>query len=546
MNALSPQFQAGQNHFGGYQLLRQVSTDAAGMVTWLAQRGAESFLLHILPIHRPLSENEKAPLVRQIHHGQQRGRRASQMTLRDVCVEDGQPPVTALVEAFPPRPEGETDWQQLTEWTALYGPATTAKVTPHLPLIARWLSELPTLRHGRLSPEQCWICGHEGNISAVALASAGLVDFQKQLPETGAAAIAWDDVAGLGHLLYHWLTGKTPPPSNHRQVLKDLGSAHSGEDRTPDHWQRLIASNVDADPLYRSPTVYEMVDALLHPVSASSIEEVTMHKPRVVSKELLSKVASVVVVVILGFLMLGWLNNRPLSGDIAHEPQAPLPAPPEFVPRPAPAPEVTVVKPDPESRQPDPDKEKPALLPVPQRPTPPPVVIVAVAKPTPAPQAEPLERKQPETAKQTSILPKIRIPYRPPPPPTSIERRTSSNTPPQPVKIAAPPVAKAQPPTESAPPKAIPIAQALTVHETTPSVTHSSPVVVQAVPVAERLVQAVPLPEEMPLPRSYNLDVPPAILTPPEAILERPLVIPPSAISPRGPDKPLWVRPSQP
>lgn len=576
MNALTPQFQAGQSHFGGYQLLRHLGTDAAGMMTWLSQRGAETFLLHVLPVARTLSDRERAPLIRLINHGRQYGRGACQMKLHDVSMEDGQPPVTALVEAFPPLPDGAVEWLPLMEWTQLYGPATAAQITPHLPGITRSLDKMPAGRHGRLSPGQCWIAGTEGSLCGVALAGAGMVDFHKQVPEMRSMSSACDDVQGLGHVLYHWLTGRTPPPSNHRQVLKDLSAAHSGEDRTPDHWQRLIACNVDADPTYRSPGVEEMVSALLHPVSAPAIDEPPLRGTPSAPHDLLLKIASVIVVVVLGFVLLGWLNHRTLHSEVKSMlPQFPAQhRPPEFVPL---APPV-VVKPSPPPSLPPPEPErKPALLPVPSVPRPADVVLARPEART-EPPATPIHREKNmavHSGKQTGAsesAPVVRIPFRPASPPPKIERD-------------APPVARREIVTHEVkaapappPPKALPVLKAITVAEAVPDLPipiDETPVIVQATPVMEAPVQALPLeefslpeppPDLVPLPPSYNLDFPPPVFAPEPPVFAqppphepepwewvrpirdwrpwRPLIPTPSLQ--RGPDKPLWVRPSQP
>lgn len=573
MNALTPQFQAGQSHFGGYQLLRHLGTDAAGMMTWLSQRGAETFLLHVLPVARTLSDRERAPLIRLINHGRQYGRGACQMKLHDVSVEDGQPPVTALVEAFPPLPDGAVGWLPLMEWTQLYGPATAAQITPHLPGITRSLDKMPAGRYGRLSPGQCWIAGTEGSLCGVALAGAGMVDFHKQVPEMRSVSSACDDVQGLGHVLYHWLTGRTPPPSNHRQVLKDLSAAHSGEGRTPDHWQRLIACNVDADPTYRSPGVNEMVDALLHPVSAPAIEEPPPRGTPSAQHDLLPKIASVMVVVVLGFVLLGWLNHRPFHSEVKSMlPQfPPQQKPPEFAPVPVPE----VVKTNPGSLLPLPERNH-GNLSAPAVPHP---VAVIPTKPEGAKEKSkaPIHHEKSMVVQsEKQVRPSgsastIRIPYRPPSPQTEAGLQTSPSA----RHEVVPPAAEAVP---APPPKALPVLKAVAVAEAAtdlPIPIDETPVIVQAIPVMEAEVQAVPLdevilpespPALVPLPPTYSLDFPPPMLMPeppdfsPSPPVEpepwewvrpirdwrpwRPLVPEPSVH--RGPDKPLWVRPSQP
>ncbi len=617
MNTPLPQFQSGQIRFGGYQLLRQMMADASGTVTWLAKRGTKIFLLHVLPIQRPLSDREKVPLIDLINHGQRHGHTAQQMVLHDVCVEDGQRPVTALVEAFPPLPEGATEWLTLAEWTARQGPATTAQISPHLPALSRWLRETPAGRHGNLSPEQLWIAGVEVHIDTVAIAKLGLADLQKQLPEMRATAAVWDDVSGLGHVLFLWLTGKTPTPQSHRDVVVELGSAHCGEKRIPNHWQRLIASNVDSDSAYHSASVTELVAALLQPLQISETEAKSITtKP---TQDRVSKALSVFIVVLLSFVLLYGLNrsqiSEPFSKNVTKTEPAPQPKAPDLKPRINPTSEVAetdTVKAPPVLTH---AQEKPVLFKVPSQQK-----KVAVAQSNPSPEiVKPraklangtATRSLPENSKLAVNETKIRIPYRPPLPPSQAEsspvKRKPLNSEAMPPKVAVaksspqpsaiksnteqieskvaislpmrnkhtltklktsnphpappsqaepqtdlmapvlnvksvPPAAeKIQPAPEPAVPKAVPIAKALVVHESFPVHLNPSPRIVLALPVAEPLVQAVPVLEEQLA--SNTMQYAPAISTPNRRDQVRPLILPKGFVPPRGLDKPLWVRP---
>ena len=617
MNTPFPQFQSGQIRFGGYQLLRQMMADAAGAVTWLAQCGKEIFLLHVLPIQRPLSDSEKVPLIDLINHGQRYGHVAHQMILHDVCVEDGQRPVTALVEAFPPLPEGATEWLTLVEWTARQGPATTAQVSPHLPALSRWLREAPAGRHGSLSPEQVWIAGVAGHIDTVAIAKLGLADLQKQLPEMRVTAAVWDDVSGLGHVLFLWLTGKTPTPQSHRDVLADLGNAHCGEKRIPNHWQRLIASNVDADSVYHSSSVTELVTALLQPLQISEAEPKSITTNP--TQDRVTKALSVFIVVLLSFMLLYGLNrsqiSEPFSESVAKTDPAPQPKAPDLKPRIIPAPEeaeTDTAKAPPVLTH---AHEKPALIKVPSQPK---KEAVAQSNPSPQtvkPKAKPANgtatRSLPDHTKLAVNETKIRIPYRPPLPPSQAEyspiKRQPLNSEPMPPKVAvaksspqpsaikstteqieskvalslpahekhtltkpktsnphsAPPgqsepqsdlispalnvksvsrtAEKLQSAPEPAMPKAVPIAKAFVVHDSAPVHLNPSPRIVLALPAAEPPVQAVPVHEEQLVPD--KIQHAPAISTPNRRDQVRPLILPKGFVPPRGPDKPLWVRP---
>jgi hypothetical protein len=585
MNAHLNQFQTGQIHFDGYKLLRQVAAADAGGVTWLTERGGKSFLLHVLPIERLLTPAETTPLITLRNHGSRSASAQRQMTLHDVRVQDGKAPLTAVVEAFPPLPGSATEWLTLPEWTARHGAATSAQLTPHLPALAQWLSELPGRQHGSLSPEQCWISGTQGTVSRVVVAAAGLAHAYQQVPELSAGTATWADVHGLGSVLYHWLTGKMPPPTDHALLRKDLAKAHSGDARTPDHWQRLIAANVDADPICHSSNVQEMVDALVNPAHAMTAET----QPRVtvpkVSKDTLIKTVAVITVVMLSFLLLGQMSPERKAESTQTDPSIrvtpPAPQPPQFDPPTQPA--VTEAPPPALSLPPTESHEKPALLPI---PAPPLSSELAMKKPTPQPEKPkahpptstvteashlpknlshyrppPLEEKQPRqsapapkapknqeptsshvsakapstSTESTAALPKIRIPYRPPSPPTAEEVPLASSP-----KSPASPIQKpkAEPEKENTVPKAIPIAKAQVVAENPSEV--NRPRIVQALPLAEPLVKAVAKPKLAPLPDAEAKPVPAA--TPDEQ--DKPRELPPLSGFKRGPDKPLWVRPS--
>ncbi len=496
MNPHSRHLQAGQTRFGGYRLLRPVESQASGIDSWLAEQHGGLFLLQVLPLTRSLTEAEKAPLHKLRHLGQRAGRAASRMTLRDVCEEEGRESATALVEAFPPLPEGSAEWLDLPSWTARQGAATTGLVAGHLPRLGLLLGELPGGRHGSITPEKIWLATQGGEVHAVVLSSGALADFRTRVPELSSAPLK-PDVQGLGQVLYTWLTGLTPAEKSHTALLKDLNAAHKGAARTPEHWQRLIVSSMDEDPSFHPPGVGALIDSLLHPVGPAAAAAPSPVKPPKDSFWL--KASAVITAGALGLTFVSWMQSHKAQPEVVKP--TPAPQAPTFDP-PAPVPEKL--------------RNSPFVI----RNSPPPLPQPEVPKPVePTPKAQPKALPKPEIAQTAPPkAPQLPQTYHPPrllpqPVPTPAPAPVVLPPPPPPIKPAPPMVAEVKPDVAI---KALPVSRAVAVPEE--SVVQEHERIVRAFPFEPgEAFSAQPQTYEafsMPPPPVFNLDQPPSQLMP--------------------------------
>jgi hypothetical protein len=491
MNPHSPTLQPAQVRFGGCRLTREIDSSSGGVVTWLAENTDGSpCLLHVLPQTRLLTEDELRPLHRLRHHGQRSGRAVTQMTLANICTEEGRTPVTALVESFPPLPVGATEWMPLLDWVKLHGKAAPSLVSPLLPTLARLAADLPEGGHGSLGPAHLWLACAGPQVHGVVFSHAGL----------SATASAQADAHGLAAALFYWLIGQAHP-SQPARVRALLHEARHGKETIPPAWQEAISCCLDRGASFFCGSALELAEQMQNPGSSAAEGAFPSTSGSV---PLWQKVTALAATALLGFVLLSQINRAspPLAQQLVPAP-SPTPSPePEFIPLPAPQPPVEEPAPQPEKivQAPPP----PAPMPGPEKPVPapePPAKEEAKSTP-PVARGSPSSPKRTEATPKTpsptriaTTAPRVRVPYRPPP-------LAGPAAQPAPKALAlsakkAPLKENPSTPSKTAPqvPRAIPVAKAVTVSPPQDSALW------QRVPSAGKITQAVPVPEDAPAPR---------------------------------------------